>query len=88
MSTSREDILKTLEPLFARARAERLWFYCSYQALNFSPSELTELQSKGRFCWGSVNWELIDPRELLKDVAKVTRDAENYNISILARIGD
>ena len=65
MENSKESILESLEPLFERARREKKWFFCHYQELWFSPRELREKHSEGRFIWGVVNWDLRDPEELL-----------------------
>jgi hypothetical protein len=62
---SKEEILKTLEPLFETAKKEHKWFYTSYQDMWFSPSELREQHKKDKFLWGAVNWQLRDPRERL-----------------------
>lgn len=63
---STEQILKELEPLFVQAMDEKLWFYCNYQDLWFSPKELREKHAEGRFIWGAVNWQLKDPNERVR----------------------
>ncbi len=54
----RTTIAEQLAPLFARARAEGLYFHGHYQNMWFSPDELEALQAQGEFRWGAVNWEL------------------------------
>jgi hypothetical protein len=66
MNKQTKEILDGLQPLFDKAEKEGLWFYCSYQQLWFSPNELKNEQSNGRFLWGAVNWQLRDPHEKLK----------------------
>lgn len=61
--------IKALEKMFARARAEDLWFWTSYQDLWFHPDELERLQTEERrFCWGPANWELRDPMEQVAEI--------------------
>tara|TARA_Y100000310_G_scaffold83131_1_gene79812 strand:+ start:4012 stop:4296 length:285 start_codon:yes stop_codon:yes gene_type:complete len=57
------EIRQSLDPLFRQARAEGLWFFCSYQQLWFSPDELAAEHENGKFLWGPVNWHLRDPAE-------------------------
>jgi hypothetical protein len=67
-SATTTEILQSLKPMFDKAERERLWFSSPYQQLWFSPGNLREAQSNGRFRWGSVNWELRDPRERVKEL--------------------
>jgi hypothetical protein len=67
METKKEKILKSLEPMFKEAEEKGLWFNSKYQDLWYSPSELKEKQSEGRFIWGKENWELRNPKELIKE---------------------
>ena len=60
------DVESGMKPLFERAEKEGLWFYCHYQNLWFSPKELREQNSKGKFWWGAVNWTLRSPDEYMK----------------------
>lgn len=48
-----EDLLANLEPMFREAEEKKLWFYCSYQSMWFSPQELRERHEEGRFVWGT-----------------------------------
>lgn len=61
----KNEIIQGLQPLYERAKKEKLWFYCKYQDLWFTPDELMQYQSDGRFVWGAKNWELKDPVERL-----------------------
>jgi hypothetical protein len=67
----RQDILNGLEPLFNQAERECLWFYSRYQDMWFSPNELREAHSKGRFIWGAPNWELRDPQEKIDSLERL-----------------
>lgn len=58
----RQQVLASLEPLFAEARAKGLWFHSCYQDMWFSPDELAEMHRQDRFIWGPVNWTLRNPR--------------------------
>jgi hypothetical protein len=61
-----------MKPLFEKARKEKLLFRCNYQDILFTPDELEERQSKGSFVWGAVNWELVNPIEILQDLEHAT----------------
>lgn len=80
-----EEILKSLEPLFEQATRENKWFFCSYQALDFSPKELREAHKQGRFIWGPVNWKLIDPPKL-KSVEEEIKKVHEYNDELRKRL--
>jgi len=66
----REKIIEGLQPLFKEAEKKGLWFHCHYQDLLFSPAELRQAQSEGRFLWGAVNWTLVKPEERLDALEK------------------
>lgn len=76
------QILEMLTPLFKKADAEGLWFYCSYQSMWFSPAELREAQANGKFVWGPVNWQLLQPSqrvaELEDDIVMAKRALEMF----------
>jgi hypothetical protein len=61
-------ILLSLQPLFAEARTKKLWFYCKYHSLWFSPAELQAEHDNEKFIWGTVNWELRDPNERITEL--------------------
>ena len=65
MSITRNDILKSLEPMFELAEKTGYWFFCSYQQMWFHPNELRQKQAEGYFIWGPANWILRDPQEKL-----------------------
>lgn len=81
-----EQTLKNLESLFAEAERKRLWFYCSYQELWFSPKELREEQANGSFVWGPVNWVLRDPMERLEELMKATESARQTQEAFALRV--
>lgn len=68
MNSTIDEILKGMGPLFDRAEKEKLWFYCRYQNMWFSPKELKDYQAREQFLWGAVNWELRDPATKLEEL--------------------
>jgi hypothetical protein len=66
------DLVAMLE----RAKREKLWFFCSYQELWFSPAELENAWAEGRFRWGAVNWKLRQPAKHLAELAEDVQQAE------------
>ena len=68
--SKRDEILKSLEPLFKTAEESGLWFYCYYQDLWLSAQELRISQSNGRFIWGADNWQLRDPQERVSELER------------------
>ena len=84
--SEREKILKSLEPLFAEAEAKGLWFRSHYQGIALSPKEMRAEHAKGRLIWGRVNWELIDPKTLLRDEKKELDNIRKHNEGILKRV--
>lgn len=75
-----------LRDLFARAKAEGLWFYNPYQGMWFAPSELADNQAQGRFRWGHVNWELRRPQELIAQLETTIEKAEGEIEKVKARM--
>lgn len=78
----------TMAPLFKDAEERGLWFYTSYQALWFSPSELKAEHAKGSFRWGPDNWKLRDPMEMVKAIDAQRRQLNKDKKEILKRIED
>ena len=76
----------TMAPLFKEAEEKGLWFYTSYQALWFSPSELKAEHAKGSFKWGPDNWKLRDPKEMIKAIDSRRRQLNKDKKAILERI--
>jgi len=76
-STMRLRIQKDLENLFDLAETQKLWFWSRKHDLWFSPDDLKELQSTGRFVWGKDNWELRDPREKLDRLKRLAKNSAN-----------
>lgn len=72
----KEEILKNLEPMFKRAKKEGKWFHSYIQDIIFSPKELREDQANGKYIWGPDNWELVNPKEELKDLEHVAKCAQ------------
>lgn len=85
--TTTKVIMKSMESLFRKAEQHRLWFYCSYQSLWFSPEGLREQQANGRFLWGAANWELRDPRERVTELRNEGKQAFKQAESLEAEIG-
>lgn len=75
-----------MKELIEQAEREGKWLQSIYQCINFSPAELRKAQSEGRFCWGPVNWRLIDPHELLRDTAKEMSAIQKHNDDIVRRM--
>lgn len=84
--SEKEEILLSLQPLFEKAEKEKLWFYCSYQDLWFSPKELKDMQKAGRFIWGEVNWVLKDPLEKVRWIEKRIEDSRKERENFIKRI--
>ncbi len=79
-------ILQELEPLFKKAVNLKLWFYCSYQGMWFSPKELREQHAKGKFIWGAVNWQLRSPLEALERIKQKIDDLQEQQSAFAVRI--
>lgn len=61
-------ILEELKPLFIEARKNKLWFYCKYLNIWFSPDEAEKKHKEGKFIFSAVNWELRDPMKELNNL--------------------
>lgn len=70
MEEAMSDKCSFLQPLIEEARRRRLWLYCRYQNLWFSPAELEAENANGKFRWGPVNFELRDPLEYVAQAEK------------------
>lgn len=88
MEDSAQEILNSLEPLFYRAEKEKLWFFCRYRQLWFSPKELRARHLEGRFIWGACNWELRDPVSCVYRLKKDIEEAEQALINWVRRMKD
>lgn len=82
----KQTILEELEFLIKEAEEKGWWLRSHYQQLEFSPRELRESNAQGRFIWGPVNWELIDPKTLLKDEEKELHSLRKHNATIEHRM--
>lgn len=63
VAEARYTTLDSLEPLFATAKQEKLWFWNCSLNLWFSPSQLVAEHKRDRFIWGPDHWTLRNPRE-------------------------
>ena len=71
-----QAILAALEPMFAKAEAEGLWFYHESKEAGevwASPKYLHHMHEKGRMIWSPEHWELRSPMAYLK---KLHNDAQ------------
>ena len=78
--------MKELEELILKAEREGLWLESTYQRIAFSPYELRQANSDGRFRWGPCNWDLIDPRKLLINEETELQRIRAHNNEIRKRI--
>ena len=72
----KDEIIKSLQPMFDRARKEHLWFHCSYDDIWLTPDELAGLHKEGRLIWGPDNWELRDPQELIDQKERLIKTTQ------------
>jgi hypothetical protein len=84
--SGKEEILKTLEPLFIKADKEGLWFHSAYQDMWFTPNELREQQANGRYLWGAVNWELRSPQVKIDELNRCKANIDKQIADILQKI--
>lgn len=84
--SSREEVVRALEPLIRQAELEGKFLVCSYQGITFSPKELRVQNANGKFCWGPTNWALVDPQALLRDPQKAAAEVEKHNEDIRQRM--
>ncbi len=84
--SEKKDILLSLEPLFEKAEKEKLWFYCSYQALWITPKELRKYHNQGRFIWGTANWSLRNPMEKVVEIEGIIKEFEKQKINLIKKI--
>lgn len=79
--------------LIEAARIKRLWLWCRYQDLWFSPDELKAANDDGRFIWSAVNWEMRSPAEHIEemdrkiDALTKARDAFIQRVALKGRTG-
>lgn len=85
---TQKEILKSLEKLFEEAEEKNLWFYYPYLERWFSPKELRELHSQGKFIISSINWELKNPVDHLASVVKNICSMINEMDDFIDRIRD
>jgi len=56
-------IVDDLALLIREAREKELWFFCRYQDLWLTPSELERKNAVGLYVWGPDNWILRSPTD-------------------------
>lgn len=59
-----------LKPLITKAKRENLLFYHNSLCGKFwfTPEELEEELSNGKFIWGAINWQLRSREERIKEL--------------------
>ena len=73
----KEQIIKSLEPMFEKAEKEGKWFRSVGGSDTWlSPKELRKNLEMGFFIWGAKNWKLVDPKERLKDLEHTAKCAQ------------
>ncbi len=84
---SKSQIMKSMEPLFEKAKQDNLWLHSSYQDLWFSPEELEELQSQGKHLWWAENWVLKSPHEKIAELERYKQNLDKEIEAIKAKAG-
>lgn len=84
--TEKDEVLKSLEPLFEKAEKEGLYFVSNYQQIWFSPKELKEKHDNNSFLWGAVNWQLRDPSEETERLKEAVEYAKEQLINWETRL--
>ena len=85
------QILVELAPLFAEAKEKGLWFQgkvFGHDEILFSPKELREYHDKGKYIWGAVNWELVDPTMIGANMIGKIGEANQEYQEFLKRVHD
>jgi hypothetical protein len=77
-----------LVAMLEKARAQKLWFYCAYQNLWFSPDKLEQHWKDDRFRWGSVNWQLRPRRERLAELDQELKTLEEARARVAAEVAE
>lgn len=87
---SKEDIIKSLEPLFKKAEKNGSWFRAKSGLVDLlrSPKELRDDMSHNTCIWGPAAWELVDPKKELKELEHVAecarKDVERFKARMKA----
>lgn len=76
----------SLQDLIDEAKDKKLWLYCSYQELWFSPAELEKANTLGKFLWGAENFSLRNPFHHLEDLNKKIKDAQQEYVAFQTRM--
>ncbi len=68
--------MKSLQKLIQQARDEQKMLWCRYQNLWFLPDQLEDLNQRGKFRWGAINFELRDSMERVEQLNKELKEKE------------
>ena len=71
------SVQEMLRSLIQEARDRRMWLWCNYQDIWFSPDELEAMNKKGKCLWGPVNWKLRDGQENTIKLENLVKQAED-----------
>lgn len=80
-------VIRTVEDLIDVAEAQKLWIYCTYQDLWWTPAELRRDRAEGRFHWELTNFQQRDPQEVLASCMKDVADAQARLERVRQRMG-
>ena len=82
-SVQAHAIILSLQSLFEKADAEKLWFYHESEEVGdvwASPEYLRLMQSQGRLLWSPEHWELRNPVGYMKSLhRKAEENIAEYN---------
>lgn len=57
------EVYEPLRALIERAEKENRKIFCKYQKMIFTAEELREANAKGKYRWGAMNFELMEPSD-------------------------
>lgn len=83
---NKKTIIDALEIMILEAEKNGQWLESTYQNILFTPKELRQSLSDGKFVWGPVNWRSVDPNKYLKNEEKEIEKIREHNKSILDRM--
>ncbi len=73
LTDSKKSIIGSLQPMLLEAREKNMMIRCHYDNLMFTPDELERQLNSGSFCWGRVNWELVEMKDYVASKAAPAR---------------
>ena len=83
----REQIILNLQPMFTKARAEKLLFcHVIDRDVLFTADELEFTQKNGVYIQGPDNWELVSPVEISVKFLIQEQAAERARMSFILRM--